>query len=243
MDFDFDPPTTLAVAFTALTLVVVLAWIALVRRAAPPDGKRSWTGRAVIAIALWLGVHTAIASSGVLEGDRMPPPILFYLAPTMLAGVALASSRIGARLATLPLGLLVGLQAFRLPLEVILHSLYGSGDLPVQMTWSGLNFDVVTGAAAAVLGLVALHRELPRWLVAAFDALGLTLLVIVVGIAITSAPTPFRQFTEGPPVVLPFHVPYHWIVSVHVWTALVGHLILTRALLASRRGAPVHAHA
>ena len=51
-------------------------------------------------------------------------------------------------------------QAFRLPLEMILHGLYDSGDLPVQMTWSGLNFDVVTGATAALLGLVGLRRPL-----------------------------------------------------------------------------------
>jgi len=240
---DFDPPTTLVVAFTNLTALVVTAWVALVRRAAPTEGADRWTVRAVAFAVLWLSVHTAIAASGVLEGDRMPPPILLYLPPTMLAGVVLAFSRLGGHLATLPLGLLVGLQAFRLPLEMILHALHGSGDLPVQMTWSGLNFDVVTGITAAALGLALLRRELPLWLVAAWNVLGLTLLAIVVSIAITSAPTPFRQFTEGPPVVLPFHVPFHWIVSVHVWTALVGHLIVARALLARRRGAPTHAHA
>lgn len=240
----FDPPTTLVVAFTALTLAVVAAWIGLARQAAPAGDGARWTIRAVGVSIVWLALHTAFAASGILEGNRMPPPILFYLAPTMLLGVALASSRIGARFATLPLGLLVGLQAFRLPLEAILHSLHGSGDVPIQMTWSGLNFDVVTGVVAAVLGLLSLRRELPLWLVAAFNVLGSVLLVAVIAIAITSAPTPFRQFTEGPPLVLPFHVPFHWIVSVHVWTALVGHIILARALLDRKRAsAPLHAHA
>lgn len=240
---DFDPPTTVVVAFTALTAVVVAAWIALIRRAAPPSHARRWVIRAIALAAIWLALHTTIALSGIIEGNRMPPPGLLYVGPTMLIGIALAFSRIGARLATLPLGLLVGLQAFRLPLEAILHALYESGDLPVQMTWSGLNFDVVTGATAAVLGLVALRRELPLWLVALWNVGGLVLLAIVMAIAITSLPTPLRQFTEGPPVVLPFVVPFNWIVSVHVWTALVGHLILFRALLARRRGAaPDHAH-
>ncbi|MBO6935074.1 MAG: hypothetical protein JJ863_08860 [Deltaproteobacteria bacterium] len=239
---DFDPPTHLVVAFSLLTLVVVTGWIAVVRKAAPSDRRGRWTLGALIAVAAWLALHTGVVLSGVIEGDRMPPPVLFYLAPTMLLGIAFATSKVGARLATLPLGLLVGFQAFRLPLEVILHELHGSGDLPIQMTWSGLNFDVVTGLLAAVLGLVALRRELPTWVAAAFNVLGLTLLVVVVGIAITSAPTPLRRFLEGPPVVLPFHVPFHWIVSVHVWTALVGHIILARALLARRRArASVHA--
>ncbi len=241
---DFDPPMTLVVAFSTLTALVVAGWIVLVRKVAPPDERSRWTVRALLIASAWLGLHTGIVLSGVLEGNRMPPPLVFYLGPTMLLGVALASSRLAARLATLPLGLLVGLQAFRLPLELILHELHGSGDLPIQMTWNGLNFDVVTGIAATILGLVALRRELPTWLAAAFNLLGLALLVIVVGIAIASAPTPLRQFTEGPPLLLPFHVPFHWIVSVHAWTALVGHLILARALFARRRArAPVHAHA
>jgi len=239
---DFDPPTTLVVAFTALTLIVVATWIALARRVAPAMQRNAWTLRTIGAVALWLGLHAAVASSGIIEGNRMPPPVLFYLGPTMLVGVAFAFSRLGARFAALPLGVLVGLQAFRLPLEMILHALHDSGDLPVQMTWSGLNFDVVTGASAAVLGLVALRRELPTWLVAAWNAMGLALLVTVVAIAITSAPTPLRRFTEGPPVVLPFHVPFNWIVGVHVWTALVGHLIIGRALVARRREVSV-AHA
>lgn len=65
---------------------------------------------------------------------------------------------------------------------------------------------------------------------------------MVTAIAITSAPTPLRRFTEGPPVVLPFHVPFNWIVNVHVWTALVGHLVIGRALFARRRVAAA-AHA
>jgi hypothetical protein len=233
----FDPPLALTVAFTALTLVVVFIEVWLVRRAAPPDRRRRWSLIAAAVAAGWLALHGAIAASGVLEGDRMPPPILFYLAPTMLVGVAVALSPIGRRLAALPLGLLVGLQAFRLPLEMILHGLYQSGDLPVQMTWSGLNFDVVTGLTAAVLGLVALRRPLPGAIVWAWNLLGAALLIVVVAIAITSAPTPLRQFTEGPPVVLVFHVPFTWIAGVHVWTALVGHLVIFRALAGRRRGA------
>jgi hypothetical protein len=173
----------------------------------------------------------------------MPPPLMFYLMPTMLVGIAVAFSPLGRRLAALPLGLLVGLQAFRLPLEMILHGLHDSGNLPIQMTWSGLNFDVVTGATAALLGILALRRPLPSSLVWAWNAMGSALLLTVVGIAITSAPTPLRQFTEGPPVLLPFHVPFNWIVGVHVWTALVGHLVIFRALVTRRRAAPSPTHA
>lgn len=40
-----------------------------------------------------------------------------------------------------------------------------------------------------------------------------------------------------PPVVLPLHVPFNWIVSVHVWTGLLGHLVIFRALWRRRAAA------
>ncbi len=234
----FHPPPGLTAAFVALTTALVAADLYCVRRAAPGDRRRRWTVIGGLAAAVWLAGHAGLAASGVLEGDRLPPPVLFYLGATVLIGVAVAASPVGRRLAALPLGLLVGLHAFRLPLEMILHGLYSAGDLPVQMTWSGYNFDVVTGASAAALGLFALRRPLPRAAAWAFNLLGSALLLTVVAIAVTSAPTPLRQFTNDPPVLLPFHPPFNWIVGVHVWTALVGHIVLFRALAAGSRTEP-----
>ena len=154
--------------------------------------------------------------------------------PTALVGVAVAFSPVGRALAGLPLGLLVVSQAFRLPLEIWLHALHDAGSLPVQMTWSGLNFDVATGASALALGLAALRWRLPRGVVLAWNVAGLGLLVTVVAIAVLSAPTPLRRFMDGPAVLLPYNAPYNLIISVHVWTALVGHLIVFRALARRR---------
>ena len=236
----FAPPASLTTAFVALTLAVAFADLWLLRRAAPAGRERAWTTRGAVGIALWMAAHAALARSGVLEGG-VPPRVLFYLPVTLITAVALGLSPVGRRLATLPLGLLVGLMAFRLPLEVILHGLFESGDLPIQMTWSGYNLDVLTGASALGLGLLASRRPLPPALVFAWNLMGSALLVIVVAIAVTSAPTPLRRFMAGPPVVLPFHAPFNWIVNVHVFTALVGHIVVFRALAARRAAPPAHA--
>ena len=99
------------------------------------------------------------------------------------------------------------------------------------MTWSGNNFDVVTGASAAILGLLAVRGPLPRWLVALWNVMGIALLVTVVAIAVMSTPTVLRRFWNEPAVLLPYEAPLNWIVGVHVWTAWVGHLVVFRALL------------
>jgi hypothetical protein len=233
----FDPPAMLAVAFVALTLAVVAVDVALVRRAAAAGQAWRWTVLASIAACFWLVLHAGLAASGILEGDRIPPPVMFYLVATLGVGVGVALSPVGGRLAALPVGLLVGVQAFRLPLEWLLHALYLAGALPVQMTWNGANFDVVTGASAALLGLWSLRHSLPAWVVWVWNVCGAALLINVVTIAVLSAPLPFRRFLAEPAVVLVFHPPFNWIVNVHVWTAFVGHLIVFRALWARRHHA------
>ena len=230
----FDAPEHLDILFTALTLVVVCADIALVGAVAPKGKRRLWAALGLGAAALWMGSHGAIATSGILEGQGLPPPPLVFF--FVNAGVALlvAFSALGRQLASAPLWALILLQNFRLPLEMLLHALYEAGVLPVQITWSGYNFDVLTGASAIVVAALIAWGRAPRWLALVWNVMGFGLLLVVVTIAVTSAPTPFRQFTNEPPVLLPFVLPYNWIVGVHVWTALVGHLVIFRALFTQR---------
>ena len=66
------------------------------------------------------------------------------------------------------------------------------------------------------------------------------LLAIVMFIALTSNQFPFRQNMNGPQVLLVYHFPTSWIVSVAVAGALLGHLVLFRKLLARKTNSAVH---
>lgn len=235
---EFSPAGWVTGSFVVLTLAVVAANLALLRAAAPIERRGAWSVAGAAVAGVWLVLHAGIAASGLLDApETLPPPLAVYAVLTLATAVAFAVSRFGRALAGLPLAVLVALQAFRAPLEALLHALHDGGDLPVQMTWSGLNFDVVTGLTAIALGLYGVRGRLPHVVVYAWNAMGLALLVTVVSIAVTSAPTPLRLFTEGPAVVLPLKVPYGWIVSVHVWPALAGHLVVFRALTLARSDA------
>lgn len=148
---------------------------------------------------------------------------------------ALAFSRAGKRLAEgLPLWLLVGYQGFRVLVEIMLHRAYVEGVIGRQMTWSGLNFDVVSGATALVLGLWLWrrgeHRPAARALLWAWNALGLALLLTIVSIAIMSFPGPLARF-DGPANVWVTTLPFVWLPTIMVTAALLGHLLLARRLL------------
>ena len=180
-------------------------------------------------ILLYVAVPGFLAGTGLLyRFESMPPPAMLLVAVLTLATIAFALSPLGARLAAgLGVTTLIVMQGFRVPVELILHRLYLEGVIPVQMTYAGLNFDIVSGATAILLGFWLLQgRSVPPWLLLAWNVLGLALLAVIVTIALLSAPVPFRRFTEGPANRLPGMFPYVWLPTLLVQIALSGHLLL-----------------
>ena len=223
-------------AFVAAIAFVSLAIVAGIWRGGPTGEpvatRRRWGIGAAICMSLWLVSGAVIPLSGILETKMLPPPPMFLLGASFLLTVFIAFSTSGSRLARLPLAALIGFHAFRLPLELILHKWYEGGTLPVQMTYEGHNFDIATGILAIVLGTWAILGQIPRTAVWLFNLVGSSLLVVVIVVALTSSPFPFRQYMNEPQVLLVYHFPFSWIVSIAVAGALLGHLILFRKLLA-----------
>jgi hypothetical protein len=82
---------------------------------------------------------------------------LLVLTIVVLAAL-LAFGGVGRRLALfVPFPALVAVQGFRLPLELAMHAMYDRGIMPVEMSFSGRNFDVVTGATALVVAALVLR--------------------------------------------------------------------------------------
>ncbi|MEM7153947.1 MAG: hypothetical protein AAF799_13945 [Myxococcota bacterium] len=201
-----------------------------------PSVTRRWVLQTSIALVVWLAVTGVISASGVLESSGLPPRAMLFMGACNLLVAVFALSPAGRRLAHgLPIAALVGFQAFRFPLELILHQWYVEGVLPVQMTYVGRNLDIITGIAGLAAGLWLWRKGPSRPLVWAFNLLGLGLLLNVASIAILSSPVPFRMYTEGPAVLLVFHFPYGWILPMCVAPALAGHILVFRWLWHTRR--------
>ena len=83
----------------------------------------------------------------------------------------------------LPVWALVASQGFRLPLELAMHVMYERGVMPEQMSYSGRNFDIVTGASAIVVTVLVAIGRAGRRLVAGWNVLGFALLVNIIVIA------------------------------------------------------------
>ena len=210
--------------FVVLVLVMTLIVFHALRQAGVPVGV-------VVVIALaYLVIPGILAWRGMLDRyNPLPAPALVMVLVLTVITLTLTLGSAGRRvIAWIGLPALVGFQAFRIPVEWLLHRLYQEGVIPVEMTYAGRNFDIVTGLTAAALGLWLARGGRSPGLVIAWNVLGLALLANIVTIAILSTPVPFRQFTDGPANLLPSLVPYVWLPSFLVQLALAGHVLVFR---------------
>jgi hypothetical protein len=223
---NFTPASSGSVtAFGVIVAAVIVAFLVGARRAYAAEPNK------FIALALaagaWLGLLCGLVASGrlpVLPLHGLP----IFFGGVLLVSVATGLSPVGAKFAdTVPLAALVGFQAFRLPLELVLHSWAGQGTIPATMTWSGQNLDIVSGVVALCAAPFVARRRGVAW---GANAVGFALLLNVIRVAVLSSPLPFG-WGQQPPLLLAFHLPYALIAPVCVGGAFFGHVVLTRALL------------
>jgi hypothetical protein len=213
--------------------VGMFMWAMLSLRRAGDAADRAHATRALLIGALWIVLVSLAALAGLLERlELRPPPYFFVMAGTLSLALWAGCSRIGKRIAeTVPLAVLVGVQAFRLPLELAMHQAASEGVMPVQLSFSGYNFDIVTGASALIVALLLHLKRAPLALVAAWNLLGLACLLVIVIIALLASPV-LRAFGEGPSNVNYFvaYFPFVLLPAACVVFALAGHIVVLRRL-------------
>jgi hypothetical protein len=226
--------------FVVLPLLVAAGFVAACDRAGrrlgePAAARRRHTVATAAGTAAWLLLTLLAAASGVLRRfDAFPPPLMGLLVAIAAVGIGVACSPLGTRLVRgLPLSVLVGSQVFRFPLELLMHRAWEEGVMPVQMSYSGLNYDILTGISAGLLGWWLARGRVPRGVVAAWNLLGFALLVNIVTVAVLSTPA-FRWFGDERLNTFVLYPPFVWLPAVLVTAALIGHLLVWRALAARR---------
>jgi hypothetical protein len=228
-------------SFELVVLGVALAWVlatgAAGRRLGEPRGtSQRWSWACTALLTGWLAATSLLAQQGRLLRFEPSPPLALLVLASLCAATALALTRPGARLAAgLPLWALVALQGFRLPLELVMHRAASEGVMPPQMSFSGANFDVLTGASAPVVALLLARGSLSHRAIGVWNAAGLLLLANVVTLAALSAPGPLRAFENDPPNVWVDYFPFVWLPTFLVTTAFALHLLVWRRLRFERR--------
>lgn len=182
--------------------------------------------------AIW-AAYIVFFSGVVLIGIVASFPFAF--APMMLLSVLicysfLAFSSIGFKVGQhYSFALLVGFQIFRIPLELLLHHWANINTIPETMTWTGQNWDILSGIAALIIFPIANRFKNAVWV---FQILGFVLLINVLRVVVMSSPLPFAWPLVNP-LQLVMYFPYALIAPLFVGSALFGHLVLFRKLIYS----------
>jgi hypothetical protein len=215
-----------AFGILALAIVVAVLTVVLIGSA----GRNAALFAAVIVGALMIAEY-AVASAGLLhEWTRRPPPLIIAASIPILIALVTAFSRAGEQIArAAPFAAIIGLQAFRFPLELVMHHAATTGLMPVEMSYSGRNIDIITGILAIPLALAAVRAQAPRATIIAWNVIGTLTLINIVAVAIAATPV-FAAFGPDHLNTWVADVPYVFLPTVLVPAAVFGHALTWRKL-------------
>lgn len=183
--------TLIGLGFIVLTIIFFALLLMRFRPALSAKAFRN----TIIALVAWTIFLGAWSISGMaMRFDLFP----VNMAPVLIIPfVAIVIITIKAKdvLARIPLRSLVHLQIFRVFVEILLWALFVENLLPVQMTFEGRNWDILSGLTAP---LAAIFLVRSKWALATWNVAALGLLINIVTVAILSMPSPLRSFFNEP---------------------------------------------
>jgi hypothetical protein len=228
--------STLFLGFVATMAAVAVALIAryLNRRAA---------FRVLAGLSVWFTYVGLLGYFGVVKNTVMRPPgIVFIVVPVIFFLVLfIVRSSANARVAlAFPLWIILGLQCFRVGVELFLHQLWIDGLVPKMLTFEGANVDIYVGASAPLIAWLSARGRLGIRLALAWNVLGLLALTNVVIRAVLTAPGPFNLIHAEVPNRMLGTFPFLLIPGFFVPLAVVLHVLALRAIRTQLRTAEVN---
>lgn len=225
---------------TALCLLFILAGLKATLRRTGWDRKQQgklFFGTTAI-LLLWAAILLVLSYLGFFaDFSTMPPrPALAIILPLPVVLIIAFSKKGTQLLRALPEHWLVYMQSFRIIVELLLLSAFIAGKLPVQMTYEGRNFDIMTGVLAVPVGYLLAHKQpYAAKLAVAFNIAGMILLLNILVIAVLSMPTPLRHFMNEPANTLVAQFPFILLPGVLVPLAYALHIFSLRQLSVRHR--------
>lgn len=183
---------------------------------------------------VWLILVSALSLNGYFSDFSVMPPRLLPVLLIPLVSILILTFHPATKsfLAHIPAQWLVHIQVFRVPVEVFLWLLFLDNRLPIQMTFEGRNWDVLTGLTAPVVAYLCFSNgRYNQWLAIVWNIAGFALLVNIVATAVLSMPFPFRVFLNEPANTVVTYFPIVFLPTVLVPIAYAMHFFSLRQLL------------
>jgi hypothetical protein len=217
--------STLFLGFV-LTIIMLIA-MGIVRYL-----PQSYKMPALVGLAVWIIYGGTLGYAGVIANSTALPPGMFYmLVPIIMLVMFMARSRIGETVAlSVPLWLLMGMESFRLVVEIFLHQLWLDGQLPKMLTYQGANFDILIGISAPIVAWLLASRKISDRMALVWNVIGIAMLANVAVRAVLSTQGPLHLILTEVPNAAIGTFPYTFIPGLMVPLALMMHVLSIRAL-------------
>ena len=191
----------------------------------------------VFVLPFWIVLTGSLAVTGFYDVPGLFPPrvAMFGVFPAVLFALANLVFFRSSLIDKLPLRILTLLHLVRIPVELTLYWLFLGGLVPQVMTFTGRNYDILSGILALAVFFLGFTAGRPnKWLLIAFNIIGLGLLANIVVIAILSLETPIQKFGFDAPNRAVLYFPYIWLPSIIVPIVLFSHLAALYKLATNR---------
>jgi hypothetical protein len=195
--------------------------------------RRSTAQRVLLVLSGWLVYVGVLGYFGVIGNVNMRPPGLsLVLLPVLLFVAWLAWSDVGLRLAiAVPMGILLGLQTYRIAVELFLHQLYSEGIVPRMLTYEGANFDILIGLTAPLAAWAWTRGRAGKRFALIWNVVGLLALSNVVVRFVLTTPGPTHLIRTASVNLAASTFPYMYLPGFLAALALVLHVLGLRALI------------
>jgi hypothetical protein len=224
----------IATGFIILTIVFYWLLLKVLRsaldRSSWDESKKSTVFRSTVGALIGWAVFLSVWGLSGIGGrfDMFPvnaAPV--FLIPLVTIVIVSFSGKMTQLLHLVPRASIVHLQVFRVFVEILLWALFVRNLLPVQMTFEGRNFDVLSGLTAPLAAMFLVRSRF--WLIA-WNLVCLGLLINIVAVAILSMPVSFRMFNNEPANTIVVAFPYILLPGMLVPLAYGLHFLSLRQL-------------
>ncbi len=224
--------------FIILSLVCIALVLLGMRRVLPKTNfelarqQKIWWGT-LIGIMVWLTFISVFSLIGFFSDFSTIPPRMFIVLGIPLIIIIYLTFTPAMReiLVVVPPQWLLNVQAFRVVVEILIWMLFIQNLAPVQMTFEGRNWDILSGLLGPVFGIFCFTQgKWKRSWAIFYNLLCLALLANILGLDILSFPTPFRLFMNEPANTIVSRFPYVWLPGILVTMAYSMHIFSLRQL-------------
>ncbi len=235
---------TAQIGFFLLTLIFAFLpfkqlKIGIEKTSWPLQKKKRITTGIVIGFFIWIAFVFMWSVSGKMSDFSMVPFNLMpvFLPPLLATIYFLVRKESSDILVNIPMENIIRLQVFRFFVEVLLWVLFVASVAPVQMTFEGRNFDVISGVTAPLVALLVRKQKISNAMIIAWNILCLALLLNILSVAILSMPTPLRVFMNEPANTIVADFPISWLPGFLVPLAYILNFISIKQVLLQSKNA------